>query len=128
MKTAFHPFGAGSRVCIGMHLAMLAVVYESFMVVDLHLTLACGLLSYYAQARYKPTFLTSHWAYKAGTFVFGIPSNPNAIDSTLLTQAFSDCTVVLERCSQRWPSSRLLKRAIGNFLHGNDAGNLARVH
>ncbi|KAL2785028.1 hypothetical protein BJX66DRAFT_343475 [Aspergillus keveii] len=110
------------------HPNVLAVVYESFMLVDPNLTLACGLLSCYVQARYRPTFLTSHWAYKAGAFVFGIPSNPSAIDSTLLAQAFSDCTVVLERCSQRWPSSKLLKRAIGTFLHGDAAGNPARVH
>lgn len=99
---------------------ILAVIYETYLLIDHAPLIACHLLSTYASPKYVPTFMTPQWAYKAGMIlVTEVLQRSTAVDGNHRAeymQGYAYCTLVLERCSRRWPSATLLQEILQSCL------------
>lgn len=112
----------------GISPSILALAHETRLLIHPNdATSAARLLAIYTQPHYVRTFLSSHWAYRAGVVVVSEQlrqENQLQVSSTSMSwrwsaaasQAYGDCLVFLEQVSRRWPSAGALKRSLQSFV------------
>lgn len=100
---------------------MLAVIYETLLLIDPIPTTACHLLASYARQGYIFTFLTPQWAYKAGLILL---KSQAQLEKELIIEGYSNCMKIFERCSRDWPGSKGLRCIIQSYL---EWGKLSRA-
>lgn len=99
---------------------LLAVVYETQLLLDPSPEKAAQLLKGYIHPRSTYTFLTAHWAYRSGMILL----NEKYVDGVFrpgFVSAFRACIIILERGAVRWDSAAALGESIKSYIAMKEA-------